>query len=236
MALRVFLRTRLRVGLVAVALASVAPVLTAPLGAGVVPPSPFTSLDGLRGVTFSNDRYAVSLHWPVASYELLVPGLSRHRGDGTWQGEPGDRSRAELRLGCRADNGRPGYGVAAASAVLEVPRHPGMRGTYPLLHPMFWILGLTGNGVGRTPLRVSLTGLSAPFDAVLENSRVYDLGGRLPMRVAGLPAGHVLSLLAESSALDLRAEGPGTVISARFERVADLPLAARAMLAHCPPA
>ena len=222
-------RTRLRAGMAAVALASAAPVLTAVFGAGVARISPFTPLEGLRGVSFSNDRYAVSLHWPAAAYAMELPGLAPYRSGPLPAG-------TELRVGCRADNGRPGYGVAPADAVLELRRHPDARGTYDLFHPMFWILGLTGNGAGRTPVRVSLTGLSAPFDAVLENPRVYDLGGRLPMRLAGLPAGHVLSLVAQSSALDLRAEGSGTVVSARFAPDGGLAPAAEAMLAHCPPA
>ena len=227
MALRARSWTPSRAAAAAAGLALFAPLLSVAAGAGVVPPSPFTPLAGLRGVSFSNDRYAVSLHWPAAEYSLELPGLPLHRSGRLPAG-------TELRVGCRADNGRPGYGVARASAVLEVRRHPDARATYGLFHPMFWILGLTGNAVGRTPLRVSLTGLFAPFDAVLENPRVYDLGGRLPMRVAGLPAGHVLSLIARSSALDLRAEGSGTAISARFARAGGLALAAEAMLAYCP--
>ena len=227
MALRVFSPTRLRASLAAVALAPVAPVLIAAFGAGVAQPSPFTPLEGLRGVTFSNDRYAVSLHWPAAAHAMELPGLPLHRSGALPVG-------TELRVGCRADNGRPGYGVAPAAAVLELRRHPAARAAYSLFHPMFWILGLTGNGVWRIPVRVSLSGLSASFDAVLENPRVYDLGGRLPMRVAGLPAGHVLSLIAQSSALDLRAEGPGTVVSARFARAGGIAPVAEAMLAHCP--
>lgn len=229
MALTASSRTRLLAGMAAVALASVAPLLTAALGAGVVQPSPFTPLEGLRGVSFSNDRYAVSFHWPAVAYAMQLPGLPLHRSGALPVG-------TELRVGCRADNGRSGYGVAPASAVLELRRHPAARATYSLLHPMFWILGLTGNGVGRTPLRVSLTGLFAPVDTVLENPRVYDLGGRLPMRVAGLPAGHVLFLIAQSSALEVDGEGPGTVISVRFARPGGFAAAAKAMLAHCPPA
>ena len=160
MALSVSSRTRLRAGLAAAALASVAPVLTASLGAGVVQPSPFTPLEGLAGVTFSNDRYAVSLHWPAAAYAVELPGLPLHRSGPLPLG-------TELRVGCRADNGRPGYGVASAAAVLELRRHPAARAAYGLLHPMFWILGLTGNGVGRTSVRLSFTGLSALVDAVL---------------------------------------------------------------------
>ena len=193
MALTASSRTRLWAGMAAVVLASAAPVLTAAFGAGVVQPSPFTPLEGLSGVSFSNDRYAVSLHWPAAAYSLELPGLPLHRSGPLPVG-------TELRIGCRADNGRPGYGVAPADVVLELRRHPDARGTY------------------------------APFDAVLETPRVYDLGGRLPMWVAGLPAGHVLSLVARSSALDLRAEGSGTVVSARFAPDGGLAPAAEAML------
>ena len=99
---------------------------------------------------------------------------------------------------------------------------------------MFWILGLTGNAVERTGLRVSLTGFRAPIAAVLDNPRVYDFGGPLPMRVAGLPAAHVLSLIARSGALNLVGEGPRTVVSVRFAAAPALAPAAAAMLAHCP--
>ncbi len=227
MALRAPLWTRLSAALAVLAVASVPPTPAPALGAGVAELSPFTPLEGLRGVTFSNDRYAVSLHWPAVSYAMELPGLPAHRSGALPVG-------TELRVGCRADNGRPGYGVAPARAVLELRRHPAARATYGLLHPMFWILGLTGNDVGRTSLGVSLTGLPAPIAVVLENPRVYDLGGRLPMRVAGLPAAHVLSLIAQSSALDLAGEGPRTAISVRFAAAPALVPAAAAMLAHCP--
>ena len=109
---------------------------------GPVPPSPFTPLEGVPGVSFSNDRYAVSLHWRPDAYVLALPGVPRHESGASVAG-------TELRIGCRASNGRPGYGVAPARAVLEVERHPGLRDAYPVLHPMFWILGLTGNEVDR---------------------------------------------------------------------------------------
>ena len=73
----------------------------------------------------------------------------------------GRRNGAPYRLPCVER--RPGYGVAPARAVLEVQRHPAARGPCGVLHPMFWILGLTGNGVDRTRLRVSVTGVSAPL-------------------------------------------------------------------------
>ena len=192
-----------------------------------VPPSPFTLLDGVPGVTFSNDRYAVSLHWPPDAYVLTLPGLPPHRSGASVAG-------TELRIGCRASNGRPGYGVAPAGAVLEVQRHPDARGAYGVLHPMFWILGLTGNGVDRTRVQVSLTGVSAPLAAVLEVSNVYDLGGRPPMRIGDLPARHLLSLISFSRPLVVEAEGPGTSLSVRFTPDRRLAPAAEALLAHCP--
>ena len=198
-----------------------------PQGGDTVPPSPFTPLEGRPGVTLSNDRYAVSLHWPPVEYTLDLPGLPPHRSGASVAG-------TELRIGCRASNGRPDYGVAPAAAVLEVQRHPGMREAYSLLHPMFWILGLTGNGVARTRLRVSLTGMSAPLHHVLEVARVYDLGDRPPMRLAGLPARHLLSLIARSRPLVVDAAGAGTEVSVRFTPDPRLAPAARALLAHCP--
>ena len=176
--------------------------LSASQDASPVPPSPFTRLEGVPGVSFSNDRYAVSLHWPPDAYVLTLPGLPSHRSGASVAG-------TELRIGCRASNGRPGYGVAPARAVLEVQRHPAARDAYNVLHPMFWILGLTGNGVDRTRVQVSLTGVSAPLAAVLEVSYVYDLGGRPPMRIGDLPARHLLSLIASSRPLVVEAEGAG---------------------------
>ena len=194
---------------------------------GAVPPSPFTPLEGVPGVSFSNDRCAVSLHWRPDAYVLVLPGVPRHESGASVTG-------TELRIGCRASNGRPGYGVAPARAVLEVERHPGLRDAYPVLHPMFWILGLTGNEVDRTSLRLSLTGVSAPVAAVLEVSYVYDLGGRPPMRIAALPARHLLSLIASSRSLVVEAEGADTFLSARFTPDLRLAPAAEALLAHCP--
>ena len=194
---------------------------------GAVPPSPFTRLEGIPGVSFSNDRYAVSLHWPPDAYVLTLPGLPSHRSGASVAG-------TELRIGCRASNGWPGYGVAPARAVLEVQRHPAARDAYNVLHPMFWILGLTGNGVDRTRVQVSLTGVSAPLAAVFEVSYVYDLGGRPPMRIGDLPARHLLSLIASSRPLVVEAEGPGTFLSVRFTPDPRLAPAAEVLLAHCP--
>ena len=201
--------------------------LSASQDASPVPPSPFTRLEGVPGVSFSNDRYAVSLHWPPDAYVLALPGLPRYRSGASVAG-------TELRIGCRASNGRPDYGVAPARAVIEVQRHPAARGAYGVLHPMFWILGLTGNGVDRTRVRVSVTGVSAPLAAVLEVSYVYDLGGRPPMRIGDLPARHLLSLIASSRPLVVEAEGPGTFLSVRFTPDPRLAPAAEALLAHCP--
>lgn len=99
---------------------------------------------------------------------------------------------------------------------------------------MFWILGLTGNGVDRTGLRVSVTGVSSPLAAVLEVSYVYDLGGRPPMRSGTLPARHLLSLIASSHPLVVEAEGSGTFLSIRFTPDPRLAPAAEALLGHCP--
>ena len=200
---------------------------SASLPGGAVPPSPFTPLEGVPGVSFSNDRYAVSLHWPPDAYVLALPGLPRYRSGASVAG-------TELRIGCRVSNGRPGYGVAPARAVLEVQRHPAARGAYGVLYPMFWILGLTGNGVDRTRLRVSLTGVPAPLAAVLEVSYVYDLGGRPPMRIDRLPARHLLSLMASSRPLVVEAQGSGTFLSVRFTPDPRLAPAAEALLAYCP--
>ena len=194
---------------------------------GAAPPSPFTRLEGVPGVSFSNDRYAVSLHWPPDAYVLALPGLPRYRSGASVAG-------TELRIGCRASNGRPGYGVAPARAVLEVQRHPAARGAYGVLHPMFWILGLTGNSIDRIRVRVSVTGVSAPLAAVLEVSYVYDLGGRPPMRIGDLPARPLLSLIASSRPLVVEAEAPGTFLSVRFTPDPRLAPAAEALLAHCP--
>ena len=196
-------------------------------GGSAVPPSPFTLLEGVPGVSFSNDRYAVSLHWPPDAYAVALPDVPRYHSGASVAG-------TELRIGCRASNGRPGYGVAPARAVLEVQRHPAARGAYGVLHPMFWILGLTGNGVDRTRLQVSVTGVSAPLAAVLEVSNVYDLGGRPPMRIGDLPARHLLSLIASSRPLVVEAEGPGTFLSVRFTPEPRLAPAAEALLAYCP--
>ena len=196
-------------------------------GRGVVPPSPFLTLETVPGVTFSNDRYAVSLHLPVASYVVDLPGLGLHADGPTAAG-------GELRIGCRASNGLPGYGVAPPQAVLELPRHPAARDAYPVLHPMFWILGLAGRGVQTTSLSVAVHGLASRVPGVLRLSSVYDLGGRPPMSLDGLPALDLLSQVALGRPLALEAEGADTFVSVRLAPAPLLAQPAAVLAAHCP--
>ena len=39
--------------------------------------------------------------------------------------------------------------------------HPDAPWVYNVLHPMYWVLGLTGHEVERTPVEVSLPGVPA---------------------------------------------------------------------------
>ena len=215
------------------ALAAATLIATA-AAAGQTTESPFEDLVGTPDLGWSNDRFSISVHWAAETYSITLPGLApltssnsgreRHSGD-----------RAELRIGCRADNGRPGYGIAAPKAVAEVPRHPDLRYPYDLPHPMFWILGLTGNDVRRTPVDVRLDDRGTPVKALIETPMtVYNLLARLPHTLAALPARRLLGRLAAGLPVRLDATGEEAALAMRFPAAPRLAPAARAMLAHCP--
>ena len=195
--------------------------------------SPFADLVRTPDLGWSNDRFAISIHWAAEAYSIMLPGLALTSGNGGREPHSGDR--AELRIGCRADNGRLGYGVAAPEAVAEVPRHPDLRDPYDLPHPMFWVLGITGNDVRRTPVEVRLDGGDTTVDAVIETPMtVYNLRARLPHRLAGLPARQFLEPLAAGRPVRVDAGGEEAFLAMRFPPAPWLVPAARAMLAHCP--
>ena len=107
---------------------------------------------------------------------------------------------------------------------IAVERHPGPD--HPLgLKPVDQLVQIHRFALQRPP---------QPLNENVVQATARGLGGRLPLRIVGLPAPHLLSLLAGGRALDLDAEGPGTEVSMRFAPDPGLVPPAKAMLAHCP--
>ena len=110
--------------------------------------------------------------------------------------------------------------------------HPDAPRVYSVLHPMFWVLGLTGREWERTPVQVSLAGAPA-FPAELVRQRM-DYSFAPPPLWVNLPARMVLELFVGGA--PIQAELSGERVDARlwFEAQSDLVGPARAAATHCP--
>ncbi len=126
--------------------------------------APFRDLHAVDGVSTSNDDYSISLYWSPERLRIDYPD-----GRGPFERNPADAGElyTALSVFCRAD-GRPEgmTGPRPLGAKLSLPMHPEAPAVYSVLHPMHWVLGLTGREFERLPVVVDLAGF-APFDAQL---------------------------------------------------------------------
>ena len=109
--------------------------------------------------------------------------------------------------------------------------HPDAPRVHNVLNPMYWVLGLTGREVERTPVAVSLPGVPA-FDAELVRKRT-DYSLARPALGVGLPAAAVLELYIAGA--PTRIDLSGEEIDARlwFEAQSGLVEPAHQAAAHC---
>ena len=129
--------------------------------------APLEGLSAVDSIVPSNDDYSIWLTWQSEHFRIRYPDHCRAAG------------RAEGLSG-----------PSPATAALELPMHPDAPRVYNVLHPMCWVLGLTGHEVERTPVEVSLP--AAPvFAAELVRWRTDYSFARPALRV-NLPAQPVL--------------------------------------------
>ena len=110
--------------------------------------------------------------------------------------------------------------------------HPDAPDVYPVLHPMYWLLGLAGSEMERTPVRVGLPGVPA-FDAQLVRRRT-DYSFARPRLGVELPAPAVLELFLAGLPIRIDLAGGGVDAQLWFGAQSQLVEPARRIAAHCP--
>ena len=194
--------------------------------------APFRGLHAIDRVTTSNDEYSISLYWSPERFRIDYPD-SRGRFERD-PAEPGELYTA-LSVFCRADGRQEALsGPRPLGAKLSLPMHPAAPAVYSVLHPMYWLLGLTGREFERVPVVVDLAEV-APFDAELVRRRIA-YGRPRPDLEINLPGAAVLSRFVAGSPMRLAIAGDGVDIKLWFAGAADLIGPAKRMAAHCAPA
>ena len=165
--------------------------------------APFRGLSAVSSVVTSNDDYRIWLHWPAERLRIRYPD-----GRSAFEQHAGSAGGLDawLSVQCRADGRGEGLpGPEPARSALWLPMYPEPPAVYQVLHPMFWLLGLTGSEVERTPVRVVGTGVAA-FDAELVRQRTDYSFPRPALRV-DLPAAAVLESFVAGAAIQIDLSG-----------------------------
>ena len=192
--------------------------------------SPFRGLHAIDRVTTSNDEYSISLYWSPERFRIDYPD-----DWGPFEQDPADPAGlyTAISVFCRAD-GRPEglSGPRALGARLSLPMHPAAPSVYSVLHPMYWVLALTGREFERLPVVVELAG-AVPFDAELVRRRIA-YGRPRPDIEIDLPGAAVLSTFIAGSRTRMAVTGDRVDIELWFAGKADLVGPAQQMAIHCP--
>ena len=192
--------------------------------------APFRGLHTVDRVTTSNDEYSISLYWSPQRFRINYAD-----GRGPFERDPADPAElyTALSVFCRADGRREGLsGPRPLGARLSLPMHPAAPSVYSMLHPMYWLLGLTGHEFEHVPIVVDLTGV-APFDAELVHRRIAYRRPRPDIEI-DLPGAAVLSRFSAGSPMRLAVTGDSVDIELWFGTEADLVGPAQQMATHCP--
>ena len=193
--------------------------------------APFRDLHLVEGITTSNDEHSISLYWHPARFRIEYPD-----GRGPFEQDPVDVGElyTALSVFCRADGRAHGLsGPRPLGARLSLPMHPDAPDVYSVLHPLYWVFGLSGNEFERTPVTVELDGNHWGSQLVRRRSAY---GRRRPDIEVDLPAGIVLQPLLRGAPARLLLSGTEIDVELHFGAAAHLTEAARGMQRHCRPA
>lgn len=176
--------------------------------------------DWRAGIVTSRNGYSVWLRLTGESRVVRLPGHA-----GALRGP-----EVALRAICHA--GGPS-GVLELRGELSLADHPDQPDAYTVLHPMYWILGLTGGAEERWPVAVRI-GAAPPVAGELVR-RLTDYTTSRPGLAVKLPGGAALAALESARAFRLEALGDGAEIDATFLPSAAMRRAAALARRHCPP-
>ena len=136
----------------AVGLATLA-MIAAASGETTAPPrtdGPFNVLEWADGVTTSRSGYAVWVSLRSTHHRVQMPGYTR-------EVTPPEHG-ATLHVACRARGGDlPGrFPPTGPQGGIYLENHPEDPGVYTVLHPMHWILALSGHDKERWPVQIRI--------------------------------------------------------------------------------
>ena len=137
----------------AVGLTTLAMIAAVSTSGGATPPrtdGPFNVLEWADGVTTSRSGYAVWVSLRSSHHRVQIPGYTREVG-------PPEHGAA-LRVACRTRGGDlpERFPPTGPQGGIYLENHPEDPGVYTVLHPMYWILGLSGHDEERWPVQVRI--------------------------------------------------------------------------------
>ena len=193
--------------------------------ANAVAAGPFIDFDWTGHITTSRDGYAIWARLPSERHTATLPPHADPVG-------PGARP-AVLQLHCRAPGakGQRAIKPTRTHALLYLDDHPLQPDAYTVFHPMYWILGFTGESLERWSATARLDD-TAPVRTELVRRRAGYSVARPGLDLA-LSVDAALAVFEAGRPVNLEVRGRDWSIAARFAPVPELAKAARAMRREC---
>ena len=187
---------------------------------------PFNVLEWADGVTTSRSGYAVWVSITSTAHRAQIPDHER-------EVEPPEH-RAALHVSCLAVGGDLAntFPPVAAQGRIYLDNHPEQRDAYQVWHPMYWILGLSGESEERWPIRVRLNAGEAIASELVRPRTDYS--APRPGLDIDLPGQQIVDAIAAGDPIEIEATGPQMRLIAQFTAPANAQRAARLMLETCP--
>ena len=195
---------------------------------GATPPrtdGPFNVLEWTDGVTTSRSGYAVWVSLRSTHHRVQIPGYTREVG-------PPEHGAA-LHVACRARGGElpERFPPTGPKGGIYLENHPEDPGVYTVLHPMHWILALSGHDEERWPVRIRIGG-GETMTSDLVRARI-DYSAPRPGLDIALPGPTILEAILADGPIEVNAEGDRMRLSARFSASANARRAAAVMRNAC---
>ena len=195
---------------------------------GAAPPrtdGPFNVLEWTDGVTTSRSGYAVWVSLQSTHHRVQMPGYTR-------EVTPPEHGAA-LHVACRARGGDlPGkFPPTGPQGGIYLENHPEDPGAYTVLHPMHWILALSGRDKERWPVQIRI-GRGETMTSDLVRARI-DYSAPRPGLDIALPGPAILEAILADGPIEVSAQGDGMRLSARFSASANARRAAAVMRKAC---
>ncbi|MYA15837.1 MAG: hypothetical protein F4Z28_03240 [Gammaproteobacteria bacterium] len=200
----------------------------------VLQAGPFDELYLIEDVSTSRDGRWISASLLTETYSAKVPGYTERVIPAMGPKHQWIYLGVECRAGPATDN----FPAAPAVAEIAVPDHPDQK-PHNWWSPMYWILGLSGRDIEKTPVTVTLSdaghsdgGAWHKEDVMLERYRTDYSAVRTLLSIY-VDGKAVLDIMGKERPIRVRVRGEGTDIAASFPASPHLAPAVKAMQEHC---